>query len=84
MNQRTGALINGALIAIGTLGVVDNIIVHWVLQLHRAVPGRDALGVELALVAVSACLSARFPSSHTADSYWMGCASQGHAPEARK
>ena len=56
MNARTGALINGALIAIGALGVVDNVVVHWVLGLHRAVPGPYALEVELALVALSAGL----------------------------
>jgi hypothetical protein len=53
MNQRNDALINGALIAIGTIGVLDNIIVHWMLKLHRAVPGCHAFAVELGLVAVS-------------------------------
>ena len=58
MSQRTDALINGALIALGALGVADNVVVHWVLRLHRAVPGEQALRVELALVAVSSGLLA--------------------------
>lgn len=56
MNQRNDALINGALIAIGTLGVLDNVIVHWMLKLHRAVPGPHAFAIELGLVAVSIAL----------------------------
>ena len=57
MNPRNDALINGALIAIGTLGVIDNVIVHWMLKLHRAVPGRHTFAVELGLAAVSIALS---------------------------
>jgi uncharacterized membrane protein len=53
MQQRSDAMLNGALVAIGALGVVDNIVVHWLLGLHRAVPGPNALAVELVLVAIS-------------------------------
>ena len=42
--------------AIGALGVVDNVVVHWALQLHRAVPGEHALAVEIVLVAGSMLL----------------------------
>ena len=38
MVQRTDALINGALIALGALGILDNLIAHWLLGVHRAVP----------------------------------------------
>ena len=30
-----GALINGALIALGALAVVDNVVFHWLLGFHR-------------------------------------------------
>ena len=53
MKGRNDALLNGALIAIGALGVLDNLVVHWLLGLHRAVPGRHALAAEIILVAVS-------------------------------
>jgi hypothetical protein len=54
MNQRTDAMVNGALIALGALGIVDNVVFYWILALHRAVPGPHALEVEVGLVAVSA------------------------------
>ena len=56
MHPRTDAMINGALIAIGALGVIDNVVIHWLLKLHRAIPGEHALTVELALVAMSVVL----------------------------
>ncbi len=56
LDERSGPLVNGALIAPGTLGVVDNIVSHWLLGLHRAVPGSFALPAEIALVGLSACL----------------------------
>ncbi len=56
MKPRTDALINGALMAIGALGVVDNVVVHWILRLHRAVPGEHALAVEWLLVLASLLL----------------------------
>jgi uncharacterized membrane protein len=51
-------MLNGALMAIGALAVVDNILAHWVLGLHRAVPGPYALHVEWTLVIVGAVLFA--------------------------
>ena len=56
MKERNDALVNGALIAIGALGILDNLVVHWLLGLHRAVPWRHALAAEIALVAASAGL----------------------------
>jgi uncharacterized membrane protein len=53
MNERNSSLINGALIAIGVLGIVDNVIFHWVFQLHRVVPGPSAIIVEVMLVVAS-------------------------------
>ncbi|TIP87531.1 MAG: DUF2243 domain-containing protein [Mesorhizobium sp.] len=53
MNERNSAAINGALMAIGALGIVDNIVFHWILRLHRAVPGQSALFIEVMLVIVS-------------------------------
>jgi hypothetical protein len=55
VHPRGDAMLNGALIAWGALGF-DNIVVHWVLGLHRAVPGEHALTVEILLVLVSAGL----------------------------
>lgn len=48
--DRTDAMINGALIALGALAVVDNVVAHWLLGLHRAVPGPWAGPVEVGLV----------------------------------
>lgn len=56
MKQRTDAMINGALIALGGLGILDNVVFHWLLELHRAIPGEHALEVELVLVAASVAL----------------------------
>ncbi len=56
--DRNGALINGALISLGLLGILDNLISHWLLGLHRAVPEPHALSVEVALVALSSVLLA--------------------------
>jgi uncharacterized membrane protein len=46
-------MVNGALIALGILGIVDNVAFHWMLQLHRAIPGTHALTVEVVLVFIS-------------------------------
>jgi uncharacterized membrane protein len=54
--ERNGALLNGALIALGALAIVDNVVAHWLLGLHRAVPGPDADAVEAGLVALGAAL----------------------------
>jgi uncharacterized membrane protein len=56
MHPRSDAMINGGLIAIGILGILDNVLVHWMWQLHRAMPGPNALFVEILLVIVSAGL----------------------------
>ena len=58
MEARNQALVNGALMAIGALGVVDNVLVHWLLGLHRAVPGEHALAIEILLVIASMLLFA--------------------------
>jgi hypothetical protein len=54
--HRNDALLNGALIAVGAAGILDNVIAHWILGLHRAVPGEHALAVEIGIVAVSAAM----------------------------
>jgi uncharacterized membrane protein len=56
MAERNDAMINGALIALGALGVLDNVVFHWILELHRAVPGPHALTVEVVVAIVSAGL----------------------------
>lgn len=56
VRQRNDAMLNGALIALGALGIVDNVVNHWILELHRAVPGPYTLQVEIGLVAVSTAL----------------------------
>lgn len=42
--------------ALGTLAILDNVVVHWILGLHRAVPGPDALAIEWFLIALGAVL----------------------------
>lgn len=54
--MRNGALVNGALIAAGTITIVDNVVAHWLLGLHRAMPGPAADIVEPLLVALGAVL----------------------------
>jgi hypothetical protein len=56
MGERTDALVNGALVALGTAAVLDNVFSHWLLDLDRAVPGGWATPVEVAL-AVGGCVS---------------------------
>lgn len=56
MRERNDAMINGALIALGALGIIDNVVFHWTLELHRAIPGPHALTVEVVLVILSAGL----------------------------
>jgi hypothetical protein len=50
MNERTDAFVNGALIALGAASILDNIFSHWLLGLHRAVPGSAATPVEVVLL----------------------------------
>lgn len=58
MRERNDAMLNGALMALGAVPVLDNVVVHWMLELHRAVPGSYALQVEWALVILGALLFA--------------------------
>ncbi|HEX9616822.1 MAG TPA: DUF2243 domain-containing protein [Anaerolineales bacterium] len=55
-DQRNQALINGALIAVGAVAIIDNIVAHWLLGLHRAVPGPYAGWLEAGLVVLGAGL----------------------------
>ncbi len=41
MTGRNQALLNGAPVTLG-LAVVDNIVAHWLLGLHRALPDPEA------------------------------------------
>jgi uncharacterized membrane protein len=56
VRERTDALLNGALIAAGAIAVVDNAVAHWLLGLHRAVPGPAAPAVEVGLVVLGAAM----------------------------
>lgn len=56
--ERMDALADGAMIALGVTAVVDNVMVHWLLELHRAGPGEHALRIELALLALGIVLIA--------------------------
>jgi uncharacterized membrane protein len=57
-NSRNEPLVNGALIALGALAIVDNVVAHWLLGLHRAIPGPGAVYVEVGLVILGAVLLA--------------------------
>lgn len=50
--DRNDALLNGALIGLGALAILDNVVSHWLLGLHRAIPGPWAGPVEVGLVAL--------------------------------
>ncbi len=56
VRHRNEAMFNGALIAQGAMGIFDNVLNHWILELHRAVPGPYTLQVEIGLVVVSTAL----------------------------
>lgn len=58
MSERTDALVNGALIALGAAAVLDNVFSHWLLGLHRAVPGDAATPLEAALLVLGLVLVA--------------------------
>ena len=55
-SERTDALIDGALVALGAAAILDNVFSHWLLGLHRAVPGEWATPVEVALAVLGAVL----------------------------
>lgn len=57
-SSRSGAMVNGALVALGIVAVVDNVVSHWILGLHRAVPGPHAGVVEAALVTLGVVMTA--------------------------
>jgi hypothetical protein len=59
LSQRTSANLNGALIVIGLLGTLDNVLVHWILGLHRLIEGSAyTLHAEIALVIASSAILA--------------------------
>ncbi len=55
-SERTDALVNGALVALGAAAILDNVFSHWLLGLHRAVPGEWATPVEVALAVIGVVL----------------------------
>jgi hypothetical protein len=55
--SRDGAMLNGALIALGALGIFDNVVVHWILGWHRAIEDSPHyLEIEIAIVTVSTAM----------------------------
>ena len=58
MNERTDAMINGVLIALGAAGVLDNLVIHWILGLHRLGPWGDpiTLYLEAGLIVLGAAI----------------------------
>jgi len=55
--DRTDAMLNGALIALGALGILDNVVVHWILGWHRAIEDHPhTLEIEIGIVAVSTAM----------------------------
>ena len=57
-SRRNDPLLNGALIAVGAMAVSDNVVAHWLLGLHRAVPGTWAGPVEVGQVVLGTGLLA--------------------------
>jgi uncharacterized membrane protein len=54
---RSDAMINGALIALGALGIFDNVVIHWILGWHRAIEDSPyALHLEIGIVAASTAM----------------------------
>jgi hypothetical protein len=54
---RKDAMINGALVAVGALGVFDNVVVHWILGWHRAIEDSPyALQIEIGIVVLSTAM----------------------------
>lgn len=59
MNDRTDALVNGALMIVGAAAVVDNVIFHWIFGWHRLIEGvsdPEMFLLELAVVVVGTIL----------------------------
>lgn len=54
---RDDAMVNAALIALGALAVVDNVVFHWALQFHRFKDGwAGSIYVEVTLVLAGAAM----------------------------
>ncbi|MEV4202989.1 hypothetical protein [Micromonospora globbae] len=50
-------MVDGALIALGAVAILDNVVAHWLLGLHRAVPdGTAATVVEIGPLVVGIVL----------------------------
>jgi uncharacterized membrane protein len=58
MTSRNDALMNGGLIAVGALAIIDNVVAHWVIGLHRAVPGAWTTTTEAGLLVLGFVLLA--------------------------
>ncbi|TYL36121.1 hypothetical protein CV102_24120 [Natronococcus pandeyae] len=61
MNDRTDAMLNGALMVIGAAAVVDTVVFHWVLEWHRLIEGApdpELFFLELGVVLVGGILFA--------------------------
>jgi hypothetical protein len=55
--RRNDAMVNGGLIALGALGIIDNVVVHWILGWHRAIEDHPHnLQIEVGIVAASAAM----------------------------
>lgn len=55
--ERNDAMLNGALITLGALGIYDNVVVHWILGWHRAIEDHPhTLEIEIGIVALSTAM----------------------------
>lgn len=50
-HTRNQVLVNGALMALGALAIIGNVIAHWLIGIHQAMPGPYAFVVEFGFVA---------------------------------
>lgn len=55
-DDRTDALVNGALIALGASAILDNIVTHWILGIHRVIAGPWAGPVEWVVLILGAAV----------------------------
>lgn len=55
---RRNAMLNGALVGMGAVAVLDTVVVHWILDLHRTFDGPTwaVLSTEIATVALGVAL----------------------------